>query len=301
MTVSETTITSWGPLAQPLHTDIPDDPRPWRDNAFFCFWDAERQLSGMMHISASPNADGGRRARVSVKLASESIEVIEQLGFSTWDSESITFDPHAGFVVDSPRLSGSLRSVPLHPLAVFAGESAPKAFSLDSEHPLHHYQRSALVTGRLTVNGTTVEVDGFGYRDRTWGFRDESSSVEEYYGTMWVFPEFSVSALRLLGRDGRTATLGYVLGADGATVGVTGMSMVRDGAGLFIASRIDTADGNALDVRLQDRVATFWCPMGHEEQAGPTLSAYDEFGHLRTEDGLAGFGLLEQGITRKLF
>lgn len=294
------TTSSWGPLAQPLHPDIPADPRPWRENAFFCFWDPEQDLTGVMHISASPNAKGGRRARVSVRLGSTTVEVIETLDFDTWNSESITFDPDTGFSVQAPGLSGSLRSTPLHPAAVFAGETAPKAFSLDSEHPIHHYQQSARVSGELTIEGRTVVVDGYGYRDRTWGFRDESSSVGEYYGTMWVFPDFSVSALRLLGQDGRAATLGHILHADGRIEDVTEMTLTRDGAGLFLESRITTTTGTVLQVSGAGRLGTFWCPMGGEAQEGPTLSAYDEFDHLLTPDGLKGFGLLEQGITRRL-
>jgi hypothetical protein len=295
------TAADWGPLAQPLHLDVPEDPRPWRENAFFCFWDPAQELCGVMHISASPNADGGRRAGVSVQHGSRAVEVIETLEKDTFDSASITFHPESGFTVDSPRLSGTISGTPLHALGVFAGENAPQAFSLDSEHPIHHYQRSAVVTGRLTVDGVTVEVDGFGYRDRTWGFREESSSVDEYYGTMWVFPDFSVSALRLLGQDGNEITLGFKLLADGSSVPVTAMSLVRDGAGLFLSSGLTTADGEVLDVRSAGRTGTFWCPMGVEQQAGPTLSAYDQFDHLVTADGHTGFGLLEQGITRKLF
>ncbi|HVE25080.1 MAG TPA: hypothetical protein VNC22_06750 [Sporichthya sp.] len=290
----------WGPLAMPLHTEVPGDPRPWRDNAFLCFWDPARRLTGVLHLSASPNAEGGRRARVSVRLGNATVEVIEPLGLATWNSDSITFDPDAGFTVDGPGLSGSLAFTPLHALAVFLGDQAPKAFSLDDAHPLHHYQRSARVTGTLTVHGQTVEVNGFGYRDRTWGFREESASVQEYYGCMWVFPEFSVSAIRLLGQDGHTATIGFTCDAEG-TVPVTGMSIVRDGAGLFLATRIDRKEGDPLEVRLVERYGTFWCPMGREEQSGPTLSAYDEWHALRTADGLDGFGLLEQGITRQLF
>jgi len=298
--VNETLTESWGPLAQPLHADIPADPRPWRDNAFLCFWDPAKRLTGVMHISASPNATGGRRARVSVRLGNSTVEVIEELGFATWNSDSITFDPDSGFTVDGPGLSGGLTFTPHHALAVFLGEHAPKAFSLDSEHPLHHYQRSARVTGSLTVHGQTVEIDGFGYRDRTWGFREESASVQEYYGCMWVFPDVSVSAIHLLGQDGHTATIGFTCDAEG-TVPVTGMSIVRDAAGLFLGTRIDRKEGDPLEVRLVERYGTFWCPMGVGEQTGPTLSAYDEWHSLRRADGVEGFGLLEQGITRQLF
>jgi hypothetical protein len=37
------------------------------------------------------------------------------------------------------------------------------------------------------------------------------------------------------------------------------------------------------------------------ERSGPTLSAYDEFCALRTADGAVGFGLVEQGIVKRLF
>src|SRR5690349_4800511 len=77
--LTETLTESWGPLAQPLHAEVPDDPRPWRDNAFLCFWDPAKRLTGVMHVSASPNATGGRRARVSVRLGNATVEVLEPL------------------------------------------------------------------------------------------------------------------------------------------------------------------------------------------------------------------------------
>jgi hypothetical protein len=172
------------------------------------------------------------------------------------------------------------------------------AFSLDKAQPLMHYQRAATVTGRLIVDGTAFELEGFGFRDRTWGSRDESASVAEYFGYMWVFPSFAMSSMRLLGGEGADSTLGFHLAAD--AVAVKSNSITRDASGLFAASRIELVDGRIIDVRAVARSAGFWCPMGWE-RSGPTLSAYDEFCSLRTSDGEEGFGLIEQGVVKRLF
>jgi len=289
----------WGPLARPIHDGIPDDPRPWRDNAFLCFWDPARDLSGVMHVSTSPNAEG-RRARVSAKLGTRVVEVVEPLDPGTWTSQSIAFDPASGFKIDSPQLSGELTTTPLYALANFAGDASPVVFGLDREHPLNHFQRGARVTGRLAVDGVEVEVDGQAFRDRTWGFRDESSSLEEYYGWMWVFDGFAIAAFRLLGSDGSDSTLGYVLGEEGVEANVLSASMTRDASGLFAATTLGLDDGREIEVRNTGRHSSFWCPMGWE-RTGPVLSAYDEFVSLRTSDGVEGYGMIEQGIVRKLY
>lgn len=181
-------LAPWGPLATPVQTELPEASRPWRDNAFFCFWDPTNELYGAAHVSGSPNAEHGRRARVTVQLAGEFVEVVEPLGYATWQSDSISFDAGTRLTVQAAELSGTLSGVPLHGLATFAGDAEVATLSLDPAQPVQHHQRSAAVTGELTVRGRTIQVDGFGYRDRSWGYRDESATMQEYVGLMWVFP-----------------------------------------------------------------------------------------------------------------
>ena len=290
--------TDWGPLSEPLHNEVPEGAPPWRDNAFLSFWDPERGLVGTLHVSTSPNAEG-RRARLSVETGGRTIELVESLEPGTFTSESITFDAGASFKVASERISGEIVTTPLFGLADYTGDKAPVEFSLDHERPLMHYQRAALVTGTLVVDGRTVELNGHGFRDRTWGYRDESSSINEYFGYMWTFPSFAVTSMRLQGGGGAEQTIGFVLSSDD-TVNVTSMSMTRDASGLFAASKLELTDGRTIEVRGVDRRAGFWCPMGWE-RTGPTLSAFDEFISLRTSDGEEGFGLIEQGIVKHLF
>lgn len=289
--------TGWGPLSTPPRTDHPGVDVPWRDNIFICFWDPAKRLSGILHTSSSPNAEG-RRTRVSVTLGRTSVEVIEEPGFGTWSTDSITVDGGPGFSVDAPDLAAEITTTPLFALGDFTGDQAPAAFSADTSAPIVHYQRAARVTGRLVVEGRAVEIDGFGFRDRTWGFRDESLNMNEYYGHMWVFPEFAINAMRLQGTDGSDVVLGFYLDATGS-VPATDMTIVRDAAGLLASCRVQIADGRVFDVAATERLTSFWCPMG-PTRSGPVLSSYDEICALRTQDGIAGHGLTEQGMVRRI-
>jgi hypothetical protein len=289
--------TDWGPLSEPIHNDVPDGAPPWRDNAFLIFWDQKQGLYGILHTSTSPNAEG-RRARLSLQLGDSVVELVEPLEAGTFSSESVSFEAGASFEVESRRVTGGVTMTPLFGLGDYTGERAPEAFTLDKQRPLMHYQRAATVTGRLTIDGRELEIAGHGFRDRTWGFRDESASVAEYFGFMFVFPSFALTAIRLRGVDGKETTLGFKLGGDTATV--TELTMTRDASGLFAASTAAIEGGESLTIRATSRKAGFWCPMGWE-RSGPTLSAYDEFCELHTDTGEEGVGLIEQGIVKQLY
>jgi hypothetical protein len=249
-------------------------------------------------VSTSPNAEG-RRSRLSLQTGGRTIEIVESLDPGTFTSDSVTFDAGASFKVHSDRISGEITTTPLFGLAAYTGDHAPTEFGLDVDKPLMHYQRAATVTGELTIDGQTITINGTGFRDRTWGYRDESSSVQEYYGCMWIFPTFALTSMRLLGTGGSTSTIGFVLGEhEDDTVGA--MSLTRDGSGLFAGSRLELNSGRVLEVRGTGRHAGFWCPMGWE-RTGPTMSAFDEFVSLRTGDGAEGYGLIEQGILKQLY
>src|SRR5215210_4337134 len=96
--MTETSTNDWGPFLTPVHQAVPSKEKPWKDNSFICFWDAEKDVVGAMHVSTSPNGEG-RRARVSVRVGNTSVEVIEPLEPGTWTSESIEFEGGPGFKV----------------------------------------------------------------------------------------------------------------------------------------------------------------------------------------------------------
>ena len=137
-----------------------------------------------------------------------------------------------------------------------------------------HYQRAATATGELVIDGQAIAIAGHAFRDRTWGYRDESASVAEYFGCMLILPSMAITSMKLRGASSSAEmVLGNVL-EDEATI-IQSASLTRDASGLFAATSIETADGRTLEFRIVERRAGFWCPMG-VERTGPTLSAFDE-------------------------
>ena len=141
-------------------------------------------------------------------------------------------------------------------------------------------------------------VDGFGMRDRTWGYRDESVSIAEYIAVIALFDDFAVTSMRFLGADGADRTEGYRL-ADAAEA-VAAMGITRDASGLLAAAHLTMADGRPLELRVAGRLGGFWVPMGWERR-GPTMSAYDEFNRVRSDAGDEGISIAEQGVVRRVF
>jgi hypothetical protein len=284
---------TWGPLAEPLHTGAagPDDP-PWRENAFFSFWDRDRAVAGAVHVSTSPNAEG-RRARASIAIGAVAAETIEPLEPMCVTSETIAVDLAGGVRVDGSELRADLAYAPRFTPADYCGFLAPLA----GLPPLAHWQQGAEVTGWVEVAGTRVPVAGQGFRDRTWGYRDESRMFVEYLAAGLCFEAFDLTLIKQLDAGGAVATGGYVLGT--AARPVVDLALVRSAAGLARTVTVTLADGEPLKLAVAAPTAGFWVPMG-PERAGPTLSAYDEF--VPVDAGLhgTGFGSFEHGILRRL-
>jgi hypothetical protein len=284
------------PLNHPIHGPVPEGRPPWRDNAYVCFWDARHDLVGVLHVSTSPNAEG-RRARFSISLGGRTVELIEPLEPGAFRSASLTYDLDDRVVVRSERVSADLELEPRLSVADYtAGEVIP---ALVAGEPQHHFQQVVSVQGRVEVDGQSVDVAGDGFRDRTWGYRDESAHIEEYISFMVLFPDFGLTALRFHDVEGGNRVEGFRMRDDGV-VKVTDIAVTRDGAGLLAEADLMLAEGEPLVLRAGARRGGFWVPMGPERR-GPTLSAYDEFVELSLPSGDRGYGFIEHAALRRLF
>lgn len=294
--MSQTTDTMWGPLAEPVHGPVPDGRPPWKDNAFLTFWEPENHVFGNVHVSTSPNAEG-RRARITAYVGGRLTEIVEDLKPGTFTGDSVAFGLDEPTTISGPGLSGELRSTPLFALADYtAGSVIPP---LVPGEPLHHYQRAARVHGTLTLDGRSVEINGHGFRDRTWGYRDESANISEYIALMFTFPEHAYSVIRLRGADGADLTEGYTLTEDASTR-ITAVSVTRDASSLLAHTTLGIDGGDEVTLSRRHRHGGFWLPMGWERH-GPTMGAYDEFFEVQDASGNSGFGMAEHGIVRHLY
>jgi len=289
--------TTWGPLAEPIHPDAAGAADPvWKDNAYLSFWDIARGVFGTVHVSTSPNGEGARRARCSVSVGGTMVEVVEELDPGTFSSESIHFDLDGTVRVDHPTLAAELTYLPLYAAADYAVTGLIP--ELVPGKPLQHFQQGCTVTGRVTLAGTTYDVDAQGMRDRTWGFRDEAAQWVEYAGLIATFEGAFVTAIKFVSRTGEVAGDGFYATSEGVQP-IAKIHFRRDAAARFVRAQLELADGSSKEVSLIARQAGFWVPMGAESD-GPAFGTYDDFMQLEL-DGAPGAGLFEQGIIHRAF
>ena len=288
----------WGLLAEPLHGVVPANRPAYKDNAYLVFWSDDRRVLGVAHFSTSPNAEG-RRARLSISVNGRPLEIIEDLEHRTFRSESLEFGLDGVLRVDHPRLKGTVLSSPLFAPADYSeGQVIPPL--IESE-PVQHHQQAATVVGDLALDGEPLQFEGRAMRDRTWGYRDESSTIAEYLAILVVFPRHALTVMRFTGTDGLDRTEGFLLPDGGSPVQrLTGMQITRDADGLLHRVTVTDDDGDTREYTSAGRSGGFWVPMGWIRR-GPAMSAYDEFVTLIGPDGSEAFGMAEHGVVRHLF
>ncbi len=288
--------TSWGPLSEPVHDDAAGRGDPvWKDNAYLSYWDVERKIFGSFHVSTSPNGDGARRARCSLIVGHDEVEIIETLDRGSFSSESISFGLDGTITVSHPDLEASFTNTPLHTPADFSlHELIPP---LVPGKPLQHFQQACNICGDFTVRGSQHHLDGLGMRDRTWGFRDEAAQWAEYAGLVCVFDGAFLTAMKFLGTDGQLGTDGYLIDHEEARH-LRDVTFRRTAAAQFLAATLTFDDGSSRRCTMHSREAGFFVPMGAETE-GPAFGTYDDFMTLDL-DGVPGAGFFEQGIVHRV-
>lgn len=296
MTFYQTAAESDDPLNYPITTKVPDGRPPWRDNAYVCFWDADRGLLGVLHVSTSANGEG-RRARFSLAVGDKTVEIVETPhSREAWRSDSIDYPLTDTIQVDHPRVQAELSLEPRFQHADYSvGQVIPP---LVPEEPQQHVQQAVGVSGRIRLDGEETLVDGVGFRDRSWGYRDESAHIVEYLSFMAYFDSFAFTALRILDVDGGDRMEGFFM-RDSGTGRVTSVGATRDGSGLLEAAHLEV-DGEPFEAHVTSKLGGFWVPMGPSRR-GPTLSAYDELVALRTPDRQEGHAFVEHAGIRRIF
>lgn len=298
MSTAADAVTAWGALAEPLHGPVPDGRPAYKDNAYLVFWSDDRSVLGVAHFSTSPNAPG-RRARLSISVDGHPLEIIEDLEPGTFASDSLEFGLDGTLRVDHPTLQGTVISTPLFVPADYSiGQVIPP---LVPDEPLRHHQQAAHVTGDLELDGTPLRFTGRAMRDRTWGYREESTNLVEYLAILVVFDDHALTVMRFTGTDGLDRTEGFILPDGGLPLRrLTGMRITRDAAGL-LHSVVVSGESGEVKYTSTGRYGGFWVPMGWTK-SGPAMSAYDEFIGLNSNDGGGqAFGMAEHGVVRQLF
>jgi hypothetical protein len=286
----------WGAMSHPARDTIDEGSAPWKDHIYVAFWDAAHEAYGFLHWNSSPNHPT-TKVQANLSLRGRTIDVIESLPAQTthFSSESAEFDLAGAVTYHHERLTGSLSITPRHGIIDFGpGGSLP---TLGDNEPLQHFEHGLQVTGTLSLDGESFEIDAIGFRTRTWGFRDDSQQFTEYFFVWADFGDRAVGLIKQLHPDGSQITGGGFVTAGGVTT-VTEARLVKNRAGFAQRIRIELADGGTLTLERGERIWGGWCPIGLPEREGPAFSAFDEIVEWTDEEGRVGHGLSEYGQIR---
>jgi hypothetical protein len=289
-------VESWGPLATQIHDDVAQAGDPtWKDNAFVAFWDLGSETFGSVHVSTSPNKPASRRARCSLSIGGKTSEVIEELPRGSFAGKSINFGLDGVVRVEHPDLSAEFVSTPLFAAADYS--STGLLPELVGGQPLQHFESACEVRGEVLVDGVHHQISGRGFRDRSWGFRDESASFLEYVLVTAVSDDVYLTAMKFLRPDSTMAAEGFWVTETDVTP-VVDLRLRRNAAAQFVSAHVELASGEVRDIAILRRLGGFFVPMGVETD-GPTFGAYDDFVSLRS-NALTGAGMVEQGVLHRV-
>jgi len=227
------------------HDDLPHPVPPiaylrWKENYFFVVICQKQNVFGICHINNEP---GFNRSRFTLNLsvrgtlhsyASEQefpsdFAMSKQLSDGTLTITIHRSDSHFGVVLTSNDMKVDLQFKARLPSFDFGAckYGAPDMYSFKEAStfgtnlPFEHIQQAMTIEGGVTLDGTgeTIALDGYGYRDHSWGMRcDNRIAWHTWSALNFSDRAFGVMTLQSLGRQGITAKEGYVVDASGARV-----------------------------------------------------------------------------------
>jgi hypothetical protein len=223
-----------------LHDDRPHPIPPfaylrYKENYFFIIMDPEGGVFGVAHFNNEPlfnrsrftlnlNIHGKNFAYANETPIPEKFAMADTLSDGTLSLKFV--EPHRRFDMSyhGEDLSAEVVFEARRPTFDYAAcrTAAPDLPSFQEimtfglNLPFNHQQQSLTVRGRIVVKGTTIDLNGSGYRDHSWVFRTDNV-VRRHFWTGLNFPNraFGMKTLETLHRPGLWAKEGYVSDAVG--------------------------------------------------------------------------------------
>jgi hypothetical protein len=197
---------------------------------------------------------------------------------------AFTSNPHVPLVID-------LDHEAVGPAYGSRGTDAPPA-DPELEFARGHYEQHMRVHGRVAIDGTAIDIEGFGLRDHSWGPRSWQALAYYRWLNCTFAPGFGIMVSEIGLRHGPVVRTG-VLVRDGALRRITGVALTTDFApGTTYQERLAAVltleDGEVLE--LQGRVTGF-IPLRNRRHGALT-----QIGEGMTEyriEGAMGLGISE--------
>jgi hypothetical protein len=192
----------------------------WQESVLLHWYDRRQGIGGWHRIGHEPNNRGGRAAIWSFlfdrsgwqyrRCGEVELGAADRLVNGFGAGSALRFAYEGGAAVWSVRdgeLDARLECRNLYALLdpfLPGDELAAKRFP-------HHFEVAGQVTGQVSYKGRTVEIEGFGYRDHSWGARDwDKGMLNHRWFTGTLGPALSFGAITAQAATGKLIRTGYV-------------------------------------------------------------------------------------------
>jgi hypothetical protein len=302
----------WGGLANPVHVAAPQDQEgftsqyPWKDNAWFVFWDAEQGISAAIHCSTSFNG-GQRFARAVLAHAGQVVSCDETPDVGRLSSASIDLDDALlpkGTATGTHRvhvcgadLEFELTLTPRwRPMDWTVLHLVP---ALGAAPELNHWQQGYLATGHVRIGARRLDFNGGGFRDRTWGWRQESEQWNELYAVNVGLEKCDISMCKFLLSDGSSRAGGFVQDDQGMHE-VVDSTLLYNKFGLAGRLEIRAEELAPLVLDMGPGEAGWWLSFGKPGSQAPVWTEYQHLGSFDGGEWGRGYGCVPHAILRRL-
>lgn len=294
----------------------PGEERLWRESLYFNFHDRTGRVGGMTTIGVLPNQ--GRVQGLAAVFSSASAVLFYHTEVPLGATEGglcsvpgITYELVAA--LQRWRFGAAADFELIGPPGAAAGAAQPPAslaasfdLTFDALSPAHdfpasdierisgpsrHFEQNGRVRGRVTIGALTLAVEGYGFRDHSWGVRDLSRADQVINIFAQFGPDLTVNAVLQSATEQRVAS-GYVT-RHGVNRPVTEVQTVvytdsLSGLPKVARAEIGTLDGQHLQLQA-DVTAVLPILLDH---GGARLNWY-ECSTRFTHEGRMGYGILE--------
>ena len=213
------------PQEEFVHQDYPRNPEtPWKENWGFMGIDQENDVTLMFHVTLERERKRARFSRTHNIAGNKYrkrnfLDIDENFSALECDGMKIEFvrpfeEIRITDVSDDYQLDVTLTGrFDVHDFAAHRKNRA--ATGKNPAMNIRHYEQALCLKGSYVKDGKTLDFDGFGYRDHSWGYRNEV--LMDGWNWIWVHLPNSVMHVSQMRLGDRNLTSGYMASAEGVT------------------------------------------------------------------------------------
>jgi len=173
----------------------PTDELKWRESYYFNWTDLANKISGFSTIGIVPNEN--RREFVFLLFLEDRNEIYyKEPPLQEYDKDMNVMlrDKKLSYTLIKPfkKWDISYKSRKIQLEITFETRFPTHNFGKDSSKSWHqHFESSGTITGKLTNNdGKIIQINGYGQRDKSWGFRNWHQ-FDKWYAGHFQFKDWS--------------------------------------------------------------------------------------------------------------